>query len=114
MLGIDIEQVDRFNSWNTKQLERIFTEKEIEYASKQKNSAQHFCGFYCVKEAFIKAVDNKKIKYKNIEVLHTNSNKPYINLNNEIIKILNTNKKKEIEISISHTASYAVAVVQLN
>ena len=114
MLGIDIEQVNRFLNWENEKLARIFTDNEIEYANKQKNSAQHLCGIYCVKEAFIKAADNKKIAFKNIEVLHTKSGKPYVNLNDEILNFLNKINKKHIEISISHTAEYAVAVVQFN
>ena len=114
MLGIDIEQVSRFQNWNNQKLARIFTTNEIEYANKQNNSAEHFCGIYCVKEAFIKAADNKKFAFKNIEVLHTKSGKPYVNLNEEILKFLNKTNKKQIEISISHTAEYAVAVVQFN
>ncbi len=114
MLGVDIEQTSRFNDWDLTKLKRIFTKSEIEYATKQKNASQHLCGFYCVKEAFIKAAQNKSIPFKKLEVLHEVSGKPYLNLNGEIKSILKENDKTNIEISISHTADYAVAVVQIN
>lgn len=113
MLGVDIEQTSRFNDWDLTKLKRIFTKTEIEYAKKQKNSNQHLCGFYCVKEAFIKATQNKSVPFKKIEVLHKVSGKPYLNLNKEINSILKELNKTNIEISISHTADYAVAVVQI-
>lgn len=114
MLGIDIEQNSRFNDWEKEKLKRIFTDNEIKYATEHNKIAQHFCGFYCVKEAFVKASSNKKIAYKKIEVLHDNSNKPYINLNKEINSILKNLNKSNIEVSISHTDEYSVAIVQLN
>ncbi len=114
MIGVDIEQISRFNGWTASQQKRIFSESEILYASKQKNPSEHFCGFYCVKEALTKALDNKNLTFKNIEVLHTKTNKPYINVNQEIASILNEINKTKIEISISHAGEYAIAVVQIN
>ncbi len=111
MLGIDIEQCDRFTDWATGKLKRIFTENEINYATKQQNVSQHLCGFYCVKEAVVKATNNKTIKFNKIEVLHEASGKPFINKTQYVSSILNG---KDVEISISHTANFAVAVVQIN
>lgn len=111
MLGIDIEQCDRFTDWGAGKLKRIFTENEISYAQKQQNFSQHLCGFYCVKEAFVKATNNKTIKFNKIEVLHDASGKPFINKTEYVSSILNN---KNVEISISHTANYAAAVVQIN
>ena len=91
MLGIDLENVSRFEGWTDSQFERVFSKAEIEYANKFENKLSHFCGFYCVKEALVKALDNKKLKYNQIEVLHTRSGKPYLNLNSYLKTIFKAN-----------------------
>lgn len=113
MLGIDLEDISRFENWTDKQLARVFSEKEIEYANKFKNKFCHFCGFFCVKEALTKALDFKELKYNQIEVLHTASNKPYLNLNAYLKDVLKKHNLSKVEISIAHSANSAVAVVSL-
>ena len=114
MIGIDMEKISRFEHWTDEGFKRIFTEKEIEYANKFENKLEHFCGFFCVKEAFVKALDNDGISYSQIEILHNNSGKPYINRTPYINSILREHFKNLLEISISHTKDYAVAVVQID
>ena len=113
MLGIDIENSKRFADWSKRELSRVFTAGEIEYASRFENSIEHFCGFYCVKEAIVKALDNKQIEYKKVEVLHTNSGKPYLSQTSVEYLLKGTNYKK-VEISISHSGDFAIAVALLN
>ncbi len=111
MIGIDIEKIERFEEWTEEGLKRIFSEKEIEYASKFENKLEHFCGFFCVKEAFVKALDDDELSYREIEVLHNENGKPYINQTRYINSILKEHFKSRIEISISHCKEYATAVV---
>ena len=111
MIGIDIEKITRFENWEEEGFKRVFSEKEIEYANKFENKIEHYCGFFCVKEAFIKALDDDGISYNQIEVLHTESGKPYINQTKYINSILREHFKSRIEISISHCKEYATAVV---
>ena len=111
MLGIDMEKIDRFEHWTEEGLKRIFTEKEIEYANQYENKLEHFCGFFCVKEAFVKALDDDTLNYASIEVLHKESGKPYINETPYIKAVLKEHFKSRIEISISHCKEYATAVV---
>ena len=111
MIGIDIEKINRFENWTEEGFKRIFSEKEIEYANEFENNLEHFCGFFCVKEAFIKALGDDTIHYSEIEVLHEESGKPYINQTSYIKSILRENFKSRVEISISHCKEYATAVV---
>lgn len=111
MIGIDIEKINRFEHWNEEGFKRIFTENEIEYANSFENNLEHFCGFFCVKEALVKALDDDRLVYSDIEVLHQESGKPYVNLTPYIQKILKEHFKSRIEISISHCREYATAVV---
>lgn len=121
MIGIDIEENARFKGWSEKQLTRIFTKSEREYADKQAHPEKHFCGFFCVKEALVKALNNTSLEYKKIEILHTDTNKPYIKMSpyvQSLIKTLNAHnlvtKYDSIEVSISHSEHYSTAVVQIN
>lgn len=111
MIGIDIERIDRFEHWNDEGFKRIFTDNEIKYAKSFENSLERFCGFFCVKEAFIKALDDDGISFSSIEILHTDTGKPYINRTKYIDSILREKFLNKIEISISHCKEYATAVV---
>ena len=111
MIGIDIEKINRFEEWTEEGFKRIFTEKEIAYANQFTNNLEHFCGFFCVKEAFVKALGDDSVHYSEIEVLHEESGKPYINQTPYIHSILREHFKSRIEISISHCKEYATAIV---
>ncbi len=103
-IGIDIEEISRFSLKKIEQnrsfYKKIFTEKEIEYCIKKKNPYQHFTVRFCAKEAAIKALHNKKIDFKEIEVI-MNGNIPSLKLPNKIKSTL----------SLSHTKKYATAIV---
>lgn len=114
MIGIDMEKISQFDHWTEQEFKRIFSEKEIEYANEFENKVEHFCGFFCVKEAFVKALDDDGINYTQIEVLHTETGKPYINETPYIKSILKEHFRNQISVSISHTRDYAVAVVEID
>lgn len=111
MIGIDMEKISRFENFTDEGLKRIFSKKEIEYANQFENKLEHFCGFFCVKEAFVKALDDTAIAYNEIEVLHNENGKPYINITRYINSILREHFKSRVEVSISHCREYATAVV---
>ena len=109
--NIDIEKISRFEHWNEEGFKRIFTENEIAYCNKFENKLEHFCGFYCVKEALVKALDDTGIHFSSIEILHNENGKPYINRTKYINQILKEHFYNTLEISISHCKEYATAVV---
>ena len=111
MIGIDMEKISRFENFTDEGLKRIFTKKEIEYANRFENNLEHFCGFFCAKEAFVKALDDTAISYNQIEILHNENGKPYINITDYIYAILREHFKNRVEVSISHCREYATAVV---
>lgn len=112
-IGIDIEECERFKDKSEHFISRFFTKKEIEYASSKTKSQEEFCAFWCVKEAVVKAFSNKNISFLDIEVLHDENGKPFVNKNKTILFELNKNNLSEIKISISHTVSTAVAICLL-
>lgn len=116
--GIDIIEIDRIKadiqSIGDKFLNRIFTEKEIEYCeSKKAQKFQHYAGRFAAKEAVFKAIskqlkDKWSISWKDFEVINDEQGRPQLNLKN-----INTEKFENIDISISHCKSYAIANVTL-
>lgn len=113
MIGIDIEKIERFKSFNQKQLSRIYTKNELDYANKFSEPYSHLAGMWCVKEAFIKAIKDPTIPYKKIEILHNENKVPAINETKEIQKILEKINCNKIDISISHTIDTSCAVVEI-
>lgn len=110
MIGIDIEEIERFKKLNKKELSRIFTKAELEYCLKFAEPYSHIGGMWCVKEAVIKALKNKEIVLKDIEVLHKENGAPYLN-EKKINKYINN--YNSIDISISHNNSQAIAIVEI-
>ncbi len=105
--GVDIVEVDRIKKaidrWGDVFLAHLFTECEITYAQKYRNSAQHFAGRFAVKEAILKAFGkNSHIRWKDINITNDEDGKPICHYENE-------NFQNKILVSISHTSKYAVA-----
>ncbi len=109
MIGIDILEVARIKKKlekNSNFIKSFLNEHEIEYLNKFKNSTERICGFFCLKEAVIKAFEGK-LGFKDIEIDHFENGKPFV-------KILKTGFESEkVEVSISHSKTVAVAVAIL-
>ena len=94
-------------------LDRVFTEKEIEYCeSKKAQKYQHYAARFAAKEATFKAIsgllnDKYSVGWKDIEVVNDEQGRPNINL----YGVRQQEKIENIDISISHCKSYAVAYV---
>ena len=103
-IGIDIVNVNRFSSKkyseNKEFYSKIFTIEEINYCIKFKDPYTHFAGKFALKEAVIKAI-NQKISFLDVETFHKNKI-PQVKLKNET-------HYSSIS-SISHENNVAVAV----
>ena len=113
MIGIDIIEVERISkdAQSSAFLNRVFTAQELAYVEEYKNKDAHLAGFFCAKEAVMKALEDcDRIAFKDIEVLHKQSGKPYIKLYNQALKIYERNNYKQIRISISQTHTLATAI----
>jgi len=122
-IGIDIIEIDRIEAELEKHKDRfskmVFTEKEIDYCSKNKNlnaQSQCFSGRFAAKEAFFKAIGTglrNGLSWKDVEILNDKLGKPCFVLKNNSLKIIETNQIFNVQLSISHCHSYATAVVVL-
>lgn len=113
--GIDIIEIERvkqsIEDTEGKFCERVYTQKEIEYCeSKKSQKYQHYAARFAGKEAVFKAISpllkNKyDIEWKDIEILNDENSRPYVKILKQGLDI------KNIDISISHCKTYAVASV---
>lgn len=110
--GTDIIEIDRVQQsiehLGEKFLDTIYTESEIQYCESHNiNKYQHYAARFAAKEALYKAlsgiVPEEELKWKQFEVINSNNGKPEIEVNDE--------KIKSIDLSISHSKKYAVAMV---
>jgi len=112
-IGIDICDINKLNAAmqrNKSFLKRVFSDREIQYCRTKKDSIHHFAGRFATKEAFIKAVSDKKIKLTDIETINDKSGRPDIKLTKVIRSILKKKRASRINLSISHTDTTAVAI----
>jgi len=110
--GVDIVEIARIKRsierLGNRFLNKIFTEKEIEYCESHKsNKYQHYAARFSAKEAVYKALDGivqrKKLTWKKFEVINDIYGKPRIEVDDDLIE--------SVDISISHCKEYAVASV---
>lgn len=120
--GIDIVEVSKFRKVFLRHrdlVQDIFTEKEIDYCESKKDPYLHFAGRFAVKEAGLKAlgvgmsgtgIDHA---FREIETLPGASGKPRLSFSGWTQKISSKKGIDQFTVSISHSASYAVATVIL-
>lgn len=113
--GIDIIEIDRIikSCQKSEFVNKIFTANEIIMFKKRKFNYFTIAGNFCAKEALMKSLGKdftKDIKFKDIEVLRDDKGRPFFVLFNSIKDL---SEKYFIDLSISHSKTYAIANVVL-
>jgi holo-[acyl-carrier protein] synthase len=109
-IGVDIIEVDRvarLAAKNPRFLERIFTSREIAYCSGKRSKPQNLAARFAAKEAFFKAL-GRRVGWRDVELVNRPSGQPDL-----LIRGVKPLPFQRVHVSISHLASYAVAVVIL-
>ena len=78
-LGVDLVEVSRVRGMVGRSpgfLKRVFTDGELAYSLKGRNKYERLAARFAVKEAVIKALDDKRLALKSIEVENTASGRP--------------------------------------
>ena len=118
-IGTDIVKISRVENIikdkGKKFLDKIFTQKEIDYCNSNKEPFQHFSGKFSAKESVIKAVSHLSLSepfsYRDIEITNNiNPNYPIVEIKKKNLKLA---KPFDINLSISHTDDYATSVAIL-
>ena len=116
-IGTDITECERIARMLERHpetfAERVFTPTEIEYCSRGKRqSSEHFTGRWAAKEAVLKALGtgwSGKITWHDIEIVNEPGGKPRVTLTGAAAEVAKSQGITEIQISISHCVSHAVA-----
>ncbi len=114
-IGTDIQLISAFtNKKNSKAfLKKLFTEQELSIL--ESKSPKSYVGFFCVKEALVKALGTGfvGIKPTDIEITYLENGKPFVTLHNKALELSQTLKADNIHVSISHSGDYAQAFIVL-
>lgn len=115
-IGTDIIECERIDRMIRRHeghfVKRVYTDAEIRYCSNRKSSDQHFAGRWAAKEAVLKAIGTgwiAGIAWTDVEVVNESGGKPLIRLHGGAAEIAEEKKIVEIQISITHCKSHAVA-----
>jgi holo-[acyl-carrier protein] synthase len=114
--GIDLVDFPRIeqmvNRHADRFLDRVFTPAEQDYSQANKNSIEKLAGRFAAKEAILKLLGTGwrgKIAWTDIEILNNEFGAPKVNLTGEVEKIAKKIGIKNVSISITHTANFAIA-----
>lgn len=116
-LGNDIIEISRIASairrYDSRFLNRVFTEKEQQYCSQHSQPERHYAGRFAAKEAIVKALGTglkKGVSWLDIEIVNNEEGKPCVTLSPFLEKRFPGAK---VHLSISHCKEYATAVAIL-
>lgn len=115
-LGTDIVEIERIGKMVERHgenfLNRIYTDDEVKYCQRRKESNQHLAGRWAVKEAVMKVLGTgfiKGIHWRDIEVTSQQSGKPVLVLHGGARDRADQIGIGQVLISISHCRAYATA-----
>ncbi len=110
-IGVDIEDISRFEGKSQDFLDRIYTKSEQEYCFSKQNPSSHLAVRFCAKEAVIKALNSMGINHprlNQIEIYHGEHKAP------EVRFIEDLGRDLKIQVSLSHDKTKAIAFVVIN
>lgn len=112
---IEIERVKKAIQTRPKMVERIFSPREIEYCQGQGNFFASLAARFAAKEAVSKALGTgiRVFKWQDIEVINDELGKPSVEIYGKALVKAQELGMKKLEISLSHSRDYAVAMVIL-
>ncbi len=113
-VGIDIIEIERIKQgieeYKEHFLDRLFSAQEKAYCKKYKDPFPRYAGRFAAKEAIAKAFGvgfGKDLSFQDIEILQDERGKPIAKFS---VEIMGRFESPVMEISISHSEKYAVAV----
>lgn len=116
--GVDIIEIERIKK-SIEEIgsfkERVFTGNEIDYCDKRNNARfESYAARFAGKEAVLKALGtglSDGLEWKMIEIVNDEKGKPRVVLSQKALELYEGMGARDIDISVSHCGSYAVAYV---
>jgi holo-[acyl-carrier protein] synthase len=117
-MGVDIAEVERIRGALGRHgevfLRRVYTAKEREYCEQFKNKYERYAGRFAAKEAAMKALGTgwrRGVRWVDLEVVRETGGRPTLALDGEAGNIAQRLGVRHIALSITHTATLALAQV---
>ncbi|MCO5239068.1 MAG: holo-ACP synthase [Chitinophagaceae bacterium] len=113
-IGTDIVETDRIAKAIEKEQgfrELVFSKHEIAYCESRANKYEHYAARFAAKEAFFKAIGTgwkTGTAFNEVEIYHAENGKPELRIHGETENTIGT---VQIQVSLSHIKTMAVAVV---
>ncbi len=118
--GIDLCEVGRIETAIARHgrrfLERVYTAGEIAYAERKANRYERYAARFAAKEAGMKALGTGwrgGLGWRDLEVANLASGRPTLRLHGKAAEIAATLGVRSVSLSITHTATQAMAAVIL-
>ena len=114
-IGNDIIEIERIEKAILKEgfKNKVYTQRELENIEKRGNRTETYAGIFSAKEAISKAIGTgvREFSLTDLEILNDDLGKPYVVVSEKLDKIIKSKKEDyQIEISISHSKKYAIAM----
>ncbi|ASS40391.1 holo-ACP synthase [Fusobacterium sp. oral taxon 203] len=114
-IGNDIIEIERIEKAISKEgfKNKIYSQRELKNIQKRGNRTETYAGIFSAKEAISKAIGTgvREFSLTDLEILNDDLGKPYVVVSEKLDKILRNKKEDyQIEISISHSKKYAIAM----
>ena len=116
-IGTDIVEIDRIAASVGKEQgfrEMVFSPLEVAYCEAKTHKYEHYAARFAAKEAFFKAIGTgwkNGTAFNEIEIYNDASGRPHIRLLGATAATLSELTPEKIQVSLSHTATMAIAVV---
>ena len=114
-IGNDIIEIERIEKAISKESfkNKVYTQRELENIEKRGDRVETYAGIFSAKEAISKAIGTgvREFSLTDLEILNDDLGKPYVAVSEKLDKIIKDKKEDyQIEISISHSKKYAIAM----
>jgi holo-[acyl-carrier protein] synthase len=116
-LGTDLIEIERVQAsmdrFGERFLDRVFTEGEIAYCMRKKQSAESFAARFAAKEAGAKALGtgiSRGVSWKEIEVRREIGRRPTLHFSGKAGELADAMGVRRVQLSLSHSRKLAMAV----
>lgn len=110
---VDCQRVDQMVQRHGERfLRRVFTPAELDYCRGRRRWVEHLAGRFAAKEAVLKVLGtgwSGGIQWTDMEVVNLPTGRPQVRLSGECRRVADEMGIAQIAISISHTATQAMA-----
>jgi holo-[acyl-carrier protein] synthase len=119
-IGVDLVRISRMREviarWDERFVERVFTEREVDYCRARRDPVPHFAARFAAKEAGLKALGTGLrlgVRWRELEVLRDRGQAPRLVLHGRCRDISLARGGSRMLLALTHEGDYALAQAML-